>query len=190
MAGDATNAALWSNADVYVHDLSGTAPTWPINVADPWAAGWTPVGLLNGEEGFTEARDQEVSEHFAWGGLLVKKTKSKHQRTIRFVMLENNATVFGLVNPGSTRATADTNGVVKSVIKVPTSKEWAFGFEVREGNKVKRRTVKRGEVEEVADITESESELTVYDVTVTLYPESDGTLYEELEGDPADDTGV
>jgi len=177
MAGDATNAALWQNADVYIAAANATGPT---NVSSAWGAAWSAVGLLDGEAGFAESREEESNEIYAWGGLLVKKTKSKHKRTIKFVALENNATVFGLVNPGSTRTTA--SGVTTASIKTPTLTEFAIGFESRDGNATKRRTIKRAVVEEIGETVESESGLTVYEITVTIYPETDGTLYTEISG--------
>lgn len=177
MAGDATNAALWQNADVYIAAVGATAPT---DVTTSWPGAWDAVGLLDGEAGFAEARAEESNEIYAWGGLLVKKTKSKHKRTIKFTALEDNDTVFALVNPGSTRATA--SGLTTSDVKVPTLTEFAIGFETRDGDKIKRRIVKRATVEEVGEVVESESGLTVYEITVTIYPETNGTLYTELAG--------
>lgn len=177
MAGDPTKVDMWGGADVYKAPVGTPFPT---DVSTPWASPWEAVGLLDGDEGFVMARDDETSEHFAWGGLLVKKKRSKHQRTIRFVALEDNEIVFELVNPGSERST--TGGLTTSVVKIPVSAEFAFGFELREGNKVKRRFVERGEVTEVADITESETDPAVYDMTTTLYPDAEGVLYTELSG--------
>lgn len=177
MAGDATNAALWTNADVYIAPIGSTEPT---DVTTAWAAAWDAVGLLDGEEGFTEEREEDSEDFYAWGGILVKRTKSKHKRTIKFVCLEDNATVFDLVNPGSTRSTAA--GITTSVVRVPTAQEFAIGFEVTDGTTIKRRVCARAEVQEVGEVKESEAGLTVYEVTVVLYPESDGTLYTDLSG--------
>lgn len=149
-------------------------------MSSAWAAGWTAVGLLDGDAGFAEAREDESNEIYAWGGLLVKKTKSKHKRTIKFVALEDNAAVFGLLNPAGTRTTA--SGVTTSTVKVPTLTEFAIGFETRDGSKVKRRAIKRAVVEEIGEVLESEAGLTVYEITVAIYPESDGTLYTEVSG--------
>lgn len=179
MAGDTANAALWTNADVYIAPVGTAGPT---DVTTAYAAGWTAVGLLDGAEGFTETRDHDSNEFYAWGGILVKKTKSKHKRTIKFVALEDNETVFGLVNPGSTRTTDDITGITTSKVVVPKGDEFAISFETRDGDKIKRRTVLRAEVDEVDDIKEGEEDLTVYTITVTLYPEADGTLYTTLEG--------
>ncbi|GAA0627337.1 hypothetical protein HPO96_36985 [Kribbella sandramycini] len=180
MAGDPTKVGLWVNADVYIGAVGVTMPT---DTATPLDAGLKAVGLLSGDEGFTESRDEESNSYYAWGGLLVRKQKSKHERKIRFVCLEDNATTFGLVNPGSTRGAADVDGDVTSTIKVPTTSELAIVFELRDGDKIKRRCVKRCTVDEVADITDSESDMAVYDITVALYPESDGTLYTEISND-------
>lgn len=179
MAGNAANTALWEGADVYIAP-EGT--DGPADVTTAWGALWQAAGLLDGEEGFTQAREEETSEHYAWGGILYRRTRSKHKRTFRFVALEDNDVVFGLVNPGSTRSHED--GVRASAIKVPRAARFAVGFETRDGDRIKRRWARYAEVQEIGEIKESESEPTVYEITVLIFPEADGTLYHEFETDP------
>lgn len=178
MAGDATNAGQWTDADVLIAPIGSTVP---VDVTSAWNASFNLVGLLDGGEGFTETRDEDTNETYAWGGLLVKRSKSKHKRTFKFVALEDNDTVFALVNPGSTRST--NAGLTSSVIKVPVGlNEFMVGFEVTDGVTTKRRWLKRATVESVGEIKEGEEEVTVYEITIIAYPESDGTLYYTLEG--------
>lgn len=181
MAGTASNTALWLGADVFVAPENTAGPT---NVGSAWAAAWQPVGLLNGDDGITESREGDSTEHYAWGGLLYRRTTSKHKRTFKFVALEDNATTFALVNPGSTRTT--TSGTRTAKIKAPVAgTRFAVGFEVRDGSKVKRRFALSAEVTDVAEIKESETDPTVYEITVVVFPEADGTLYTVVENDPA-----
>lgn len=177
MSGDPTKVGLWTGADVFIAPL-GTAE--PADLSTPWAVDWDPAGILNGEEGFTWEREEDSSEHYGWGGILVKKTRSKHKRTVSFVAMEDNEVVFDLVNPGSTRTVA--GGITTSKVKVPQTKEFAIGFELREGLKVTRRMVKRATAEVDGEIKESETEPTVYKIKVTLYPEANADLYTELAG--------
>lgn len=181
MTGDSKQTSLWDGADVFIAP-QGTAA--PADLTSEWPAAWDAVGLLDGDEGFTETRDEDTSEHYAWGGILFRRTKSKHKRTIAFVALEDNDTVFRLVNPGSTR-TSD-GGVRTSTVKVPKTERFAIGFETRDGDRIKRRTAV-AELQEVGDVKEGESDPTVYEVTVVLFPETDGTLYRTIETDPVFD---
>lgn len=185
MAGDASNAAIWANADVLIAPVGTAAPT---NVTTAWSNTWSPVGLLDPEAGFTEDRNEDVNKIYAWGGLLVKTLKSKHERTIKFTALESNQTIFNLVNPGSSRSTAA--GLTTSTVKVPSQAEFAIAFETRDGSHVKRRIVKRASIESVGTIKESESEVTIYELTVSIYPESDGTLYVEYDGSTTPASGA
>jgi hypothetical protein len=180
MSGDPTNAALWQNADVYIAPSSTSGPT---DVSTAWGASWDAVGLLDGEQGFTESRSQTSNDFYAWGGILVKNTKSKLKRSIKFTALEDNDIVFNLVNPGSTRTTA--TGITTATVVTPQNNEFAIGFEVRDGDKVRRRVVQRATLETVADIKDGEGNLTAYEVTVVLYPQSDGTLYTDISGSVA-----
>lgn len=181
MAGTADNTAIWLGADVYIAPEKTAGPT---SVGSAWAAAWQPVGLLDGEDGITESREGDSTEHYAWGGILYRRTNSKHKRTFKFIALEDNAVTFGLVNPGSTRTT--TSGTRTAKIKAPVAgTRFAVGFEVRDGAKVKRRFALSAEVIEVAEIKESETEPTVFEITVVVFPEADGTLYTVIENDPA-----
>lgn len=181
MAGEAKNTALWDGADVFIAPEATAGPT---DVTTAWPEEFDLVGLLDGEEGFTEGREEESGEHYAWGGVLFKRTRSKHKRTFKFVALEENAVTFGLVNPGSERTVDPTTGLIRSKIKVPKGRRFAIGFETREGERVKRRIAAHAEVQEVDEIKESETEPTVYGITVVVFPASDGTLYDTVENDP------
>lgn len=181
MAGNADNTALWLGADVFI---APEATAGPADTTAAWGVEWDAVGLLDGEDGITEAREGDSTEHYAWGGMLYRRTNSKHKRTFKFVALEDNETTFALVNPGSTRST--TLGVRTAKIKAPVAgTKFSVGFEVRDGDKIKRRFAKHAEVTEVAEIKESETEPTVYEITVVVFPEADGTLYTVVEDDPA-----
>ncbi|WP_424936671.1 MULTISPECIES: hypothetical protein [Bacteria] len=180
MAGNPAATNLWAGADVYIAPVLTAGPQ---DLVSPWGASWKPAGLLDGEEGFTEKREDETSERYAWGGLLYRRSKSKHKRTIRFVALEDNAVTFGLINPGSTRTS--TGGVRKATVKVPTAGDrFAIGFETRDNGRIRRRVVSVAEVQEVAEIKDNEKDPTVYDITVIIFPDSDGVLYTDIEHDP------
>jgi hypothetical protein len=178
MAGSASNAGQWTDADVLIAPIGSATPA---DVTSAWPAAFGLVGLLDGGEGFTETRDEDTNETYAWGGLLIKRSKSKHKRTFKFVALEDNPVVFSLINPGSTRGTV--GGLTTSVVKVPVGlNEFMVGFEVTDGVTTKRRWATRATVETVGEIKEGEEEVTAYEITIVVYPESDGTLYRTLSG--------
>lgn len=177
MTGNAKNTSQWAGADVYIAP-SGTAG--PTTLSGTWGSGWEAAGLLDGAEGFTEGRDGETSEHYAWGSILYRRTSSKHKRTFKFVALEDNDVTFALINPGSTRTS--TAGIRTSKIKAPETQRFAIGFEVRDGDRIKRR-FGEAEMTEVGEIKEGEEEPTVYEVTVVMFPDADGVLYTTVETD-------
>lgn len=178
MAGDVANPRLWEGADLYTAPLGSTAPT---DLITAWDVAWTPVGLLS-EDGASEARDEDSTDFFAWGGKLIRTKRSKHKRSISVTCLEDNLVVFGIVNPGSSAVT--TTGVTTRTVKVPTQDVRAFAMELTDGGITKRRIIPRGEVTEVGEVPLSDSELTAYELTITIYPASDDTLYIDITDDP------
>jgi hypothetical protein len=144
-------------------------------------ADWKAVGLLS-EDGASEARDEDTSDFYAWGGKLIRTQRSKHKRSISVTCLEDNLVVFGLVNPGSTVTT--TAGVNTRTIKIPKSEKRAFTLELTDGDVTKRRHIPTGEITEVGEVTLSESDLQAFELTITLYPSADDVLYVDYDNDP------
>lgn len=184
MAGDVANPRIWVNADVYVAPVGTTAPT---DVTTAWAAAWDALGLLS-EDGMTETREEESTDHYAWGGILVRTTRSKHKRTFTVTALEDNPTVWGLVNPGSTATTSagptPPAGVTTRQVYVPGPDPRAFGLELVDGDITKRRVIPRGEVVAVGDVTISDNEMAMYELTINVYPDGAGVLYIDITDDP------
>lgn len=180
MAGDVSNPRLWEGADLWTAPMGTAIPT---NLTDPMssATGWSAVGLLS-EDGASEARDEDSTDFYAWGGQLIRTKRGKHKRTIQVTALEDNLVVFGLVNPGSTVSTAD--GVNTRTVKIPKSEKVSFVLELRDGDIVRRRHIPMGEVTEVGEVPLSETDLQAFELTITIYPDADGVLYHDIDNDP------
>jgi len=178
MAGDTANPRIWEGADAYVAPIGTTPPT---DVTTAWPNNWQALGLLS-EDGASETREQDSADHFAWGGVHVRTTRSKFKRSMKITCLEDNLAVFELVNPGSTSDTDET-GLSTRTVKNPTADPRAFGLEVRDGLITKRRIIPHGEVTEVGEIKLSDSDMTAFELTIMIYPDSDGKLYDDLTDD-------
>lgn len=183
MAGNVDNPRIWEGADFYTAPVGTALPDFGSPLAD---SDWDGVGLLS-EDGSTESREDDTQDHYAWGGILVRSTKSRHKRQIVVTMLEDNLTVFGILNPGSETATED--GVNHRTVRVPRSDPRAFLMELRDGDITRRRHIPRGEVESVGEVTLSDSAMTAFEVTITVYPSADGVLYHDYDNDPQNDQG-
>lgn len=181
MAGTPDNAHVWTGADIYVAPVGTTGPT---DLATALNVAFKPVGLL-GTDGLTEGRDEDVNDFFAWGGILVRSVRSKHKRTFKFVTLEDNKVTFDLQNPGSTIGAAAA-GITTRTIKAPAPNPKAFVFQLNDGSAAtRRRAVPKAEVTEVGEVTYIEDDLAVVELTVTVYPASDGTLYFDIGNEAA-----
>ncbi len=188
MSGDTRNPRIWVNAEVRTTpDLD--VPTTLIAAietggwASGWGAGWDDLGLLS-EDGLTQTRDQEVTDHYAHGGILWRTTKSKQKRTIQVTALEDNAVVFPLVNPGST-AEAIGGGITHRTIKIPQPDPRGFGLELRDGPIIARRIIPLGEISEVGEESITDNEGAAYPLTINIYPDGDGVLFHEFTNNPA-----
>lgn len=180
MAGSVDNPRLWEGADFYTAPVGTDLPTLLTDAMSAVPA-WKAVGLLS-EDGASESRDEDTNDFYAWGGKLIRTQRSRHKRTMVVTCLEDNLVVFGLVNPGSTAATA--SGVNTRTVKIPRSDKVAFVLEMADGDIVKRRHIPSGEVTEVGEVTLSDSELQAYELTITIYPDSDDVLYVDYDNDP------
>jgi hypothetical protein len=169
MSGTPANASLWTDADVYISaNLSAANPA---SASAAFSGEWSLVGLLDGDDGFTEARDVDTSDLFAWGGILVRTSRRNFKLTKTFSVLEDNPVTRSLIWPGST----------SSQLIVPTPGFVKIAFETREGGKVRRMISKyRAMVEVDGDITDNETDLTKVTLVATIYPDAAGVLFDVL----------
>ncbi len=169
MSGDAANARLWADADVYVAFDLETDP--PADADTAFGAGWDLVGLLDGDQGFVEARAEDVTDHFAWGGILMKTGRRNFKLTKTFTAFEHNDTTFRLRWPGSTQG---------GNIVVPRPERILVAFETREGDVVHRLiSAYQAEVTLDGDVTENESDPASLAFVATIYPDAAGVLFTE-----------
>lgn len=180
MAGNADNPRLWEGADLYAAPEETALPT-SLTDAMSTTPLWEAVGLLS-EDGASESRDEDTTDFYAWGGKLIRTKRSKHKRSITITCLEDNLTVFGLVNPGSEITSAA--GVNTRKVKIPKSDRRAFVLELIDGDITRRRHIESGEVTEVGEITLSESDLQAFELTITIYPNTEDVLYTDYDNDP------
>lgn len=173
MSGDPTNARLWADADVYVA-FDTEAPN-PSDASDPFGEEWDLIGLLDGEEGFVESREEEVNDHFAWGGILMRTSRRNFKLMKSFTAFEHNDTTRRLRWPGSD----------PGEIKVPRPERIKIAFETREGGRV-HRLISAFEAEVVpdGDFTENESDPASLAFASTIFPDADGVLFVEQETEP------
>jgi hypothetical protein len=174
MSGNTENARLWADADVYVTpDLAAVVPA---DDDTAFSAAWGLVGLLNGEDGFTQSREEEKNDHYAWGGILVRSSRRNFKLTEKFSALEDNATTRSLIWPGSPAGT----------IVIPKPVPVKIAFEKRDGGITHRLITKRyAEVDVDGDIAENESDLTKYELLATIFPNAAGELFIEQKSDDA-----
>lgn len=184
MSGDVANPRVWTGCDAYVGPLGTTAPT---DITTALNAAFLPFGLLS-EDGLTETRAQDTTDFYAWGGIYVRTVRSKFKRQIKITALEDNPVVWGLVNPGSTSATA--TGITTRTVKSPSgSNPQAFVLQLVDGTVTTRRVIPKGEVIEVADVKLSDTDMSAYELTINVYSDGSGVLYKDITNDPqADDS--
>lgn len=165
--GDPTKATVWPDADVYIAPL-GTA--LPADVDAVFPAGWDLVGLLDGDQGFAHSREEDKSDRFAWGGILVRTSRKNFKTTVKFTALEDNDTTRDLIWPGSTGGD----------LVVPVPARVLVALETREADVVRRLiSAYQAEVEVSGEIVDKEDDLTKYELVATIFPSSDKVLWTE-----------
>lgn len=163
MAGDNDNPRIWAGADVYVAPLGTTLPT---NTTTALNAGFEALGLLS-DEGMTESRNEEQTDHYSWGGNKVRTSRRKFDKRYTVTALEDTPVVFELVNPGSSAVTA--GGVTTRTLVPPVTDRRAFVIELTDGTITKRKVIPTGEIVGIGESSISDNALTAYAITIAVY---------------------
>ncbi len=185
MAGTATNAGRWPEADVWTapsgSDIPSTIDTEP-------GTDWDLVGYLDGDAGVVKALDEDSDTLKAWGGAPIEDVSTFNGQTIAFTAIEDNDVVWSLIYQGSDAPSA-SGGVTTRVAKVPVRAPRMFLIELRNGSKKKRYLVEKGVVRPTSDITENETDLGGIELTINcLVDDNDALHTEQIKGYDAADS--
>ena len=172
MSGSPSNARLWADADVYVAFLADGSAANPANIDAVFGSNWDLVGLLDGEDGFTDTRNEDVTDLYAWGGILIRTSRRNFKWTRTFTAKEKNAVTDRLMWPGSSEAQI----VVPSGNRIERVK---VGFETRDGDNTYRLiTHYEAEITVNGDVNENETDIAQVSFLVTVFPDDDGVLFD------------
>lgn len=179
MSGDPKNSRVWLLGDTHVGDTDAAPPTAPTGAM----TGFSPLGCLT-TDGLTRSREADSTDLPLWGKGVARVIKSNEKRTFKVAATDDNPVLFQLVEPNSTQESAA--GVTTRTVKASSavSNPKSFVFETADGSIHRRIYVPIGEVTEVADIVASEEDWEAKELTITAYPDADGTLYIEITDDP------
>ena len=181
MAGDVSNVAVWSEADVLIGPLTATNPT--AGAAFLLTSGnWDFAGILDGGAGFVESQSNTSTDHTGWGYGTVATTRKDLTITRTFTALEDNEQTLSLRydTSGVTFATGTYSG---DLAGRDLQDKFKIAFEVRTGTTIKRLISKNyAQVDSLGDVTENEDGLASLPVTVKIYPDSSGVFWETYKG--------
>lgn len=180
MAGDPSNAAVWANADVYIGSLTAVIPA----AGAAFSVDWDAVGLLSGDDGFSEKTSFDSTDFYAWGGILVATTRKNFKLTRSFTAFEDNETVLDLVYPGNTVVFDDEAGTYEGDVVVPDlAAKFRIAFQTKSGSTVRRViSANYAQVDERGDTKEGESDIASRPITVAIYPDATGKLFHTYRG--------
>lgn len=164
MSGDPSNASLWADANVYV--AFNLAAATPADADTAFSADWEIVGLLNGDQGFTTSRSEDVSSKFSWGQRLIRKSRKNFEESKSFTAFEYNDAVQRLLYPGSAAMVGGTRE-----LKIPTVERVRIAFETLEDATVRRMiSYYEAEVSLDGDLNENETDVTEYPFVSAVLP--------------------
>ena len=157
---------------VFVADKGTTGPT---DLTAP-GVGFEELGWLS-EDGVDLDRNEDVQEFKGWqGGKLLRKKITSVDDTFKFQCLEETAAVLGLYYKGQVPTVTGTGAAAVAKITVTNqavSDERAWVVDAFDGEVQKRYVVPSGEVTARATISHKNSDMTIYEFTVTVYGDYD-----------------
>lgn len=174
-ANDPTNTHLWDGADVFYTPYPLGSVAIPADASTAFSGDWKQCGILDGDAGFKYSRSEDKKDFYGWGGILLRTSRTHFKQTMTFRVMEDNDETRALVWPGSSATS----------LKVPSPARVILALETRDGDAVKRLiTAQYAEVELNGDVTDSEADITGYELLATIFPTGAGVLWaQQATGD-------
>lgn len=161
---------------VYVAPMTATLPT---DASAALGSDFVCLGYVS-EDGLENNNDMSVSAIKAWGGMIVYRSLEELDDNFVLKLLESeNVDVLKTVY-GDSNVTVNSDGDIAINIKAddPQEKIWVFELALR-GGKAKRIVIPDGAITAREAITYNDSDAVGYGITVSAYPDANGSTHKE-----------
>jgi hypothetical protein len=177
VALNSANVRRWAGSGAALVDLDGNG-TLPTDATTVVPVAFDNVGYLS-DSGVTISQNSDTQQIFAWqNGDNVRTIQSTHDLTFAFEMLESNdiayEVFFGDVATGNGMTTVEITGAQ------PGRHQWVI--QAYDEDQVIRVVIPAGQVTDKGDVMMLNNNVTMFPVTLTAYPDSDGVkayIYQE-----------
>lgn len=153
--------------------------TLPDDATTPLSSTFKCLGYVS-EDGLENSNEMDISAIKAWGGMIVYRSLNELNDEFSLALIESeNIEVLKTVYGGDNVDT-DESGLVTIDVKAedPTEHVWVFELALR-GNKAKRIVVPDGAITSREAITYNDSDAIAYGITVSAYPDANGSTHKE-----------
>lgn len=182
MALDATLIRAYQNGEVSV-GAAAASPTLPTDATTTLSAlDFTGTGLIT-DDGITESISQDWNDIFAWqGNSLVATLPGQYVQSFKFAAMQQSLINLGLHFAGSVITQTVPGVTVQQKAITRDTRVWVIhGID---GSLLQRIVVPAGQITERGDVVWSSQDVTVYDWTVKLFPDSSNVYAYRYYVDP------
>jgi hypothetical protein len=175
MALNATLIRAYQNGEVSVSAASAT-PALPTDATSVLSTlDFTGTGLIT-DDGITESFSQDYNDIFAWqGNALVASLPGELSVTFKFACMQQTLVNLGLQFPGSTLTQTAYGASLVQKATVRDLRTWiVHGID---GSRLCRIVIPQGMITERGDVVWSSQDVTIYEWTVTCYPDAANSAY-------------
>lgn len=160
---------------VYVAPIDTTLPT---DATTSLSSDYVCLGYVS-EDGVENNNEMTVADIKAWGGAIVYRSLTELNDNFALTLIESEnvdvlKTVYGDSN------VTESSGAITVDVKTadPQEKVWVFELSLR-GNKKKRIVIPDGAITSRNAITYNDEDAIAYGITVSAYPDANGSSHKE-----------
>lgn len=150
--------------------IGSTRPTDATTALD---ASYVALGLV-GEEGVTLSPERSREDKRAWGGQIVRTIQSEYGVTAGFTLLESTKAEVLKALYGEDNVTIGADGKIAIRHNEQVPAKGQFAITMKDGDKRRRLDIGNGQLSMEGEINYVHSDLIMYTVIVTCYPDEDG----------------
>ena len=164
------------NTATYVAPKGTTLPT---DATTSLGGSFVCLGYVS-EDGLSNNNELTVEAVKAWGGNIVYRSLTEMNDEFSLALLETENTDVLKTVYGESHVTVDGSGnaSIDVVGEDPIERVWVFDLALR-GDRAKRIVIPDGAITSREEITYNDSDAVAYGITISAYPDSNGSTHKE-----------